>query len=250
MRARNLGWAAVAVCVGGGLVGATDAKAAFVDVTLDQRDRSSSSGPLGTIDLTQGGAALDWLKPVAADLTFAEKNGATALTLATQGATFTPGDYQDDGYTFTWSGGDSNSVSGSSFHGSNNTGAGQNVGFRVTFTAPAAGDYKVRWYAAANNTQNWRLTGTVSGGGPTDFQQAGTNVGTTSGAGGVDEFFWAADFTADTAGQVLTLDLTNSTTTNSAIAVTGVTVTAVPEPGAVAFLAGGLGMMVRRRRRA
>lgn len=222
------------------------AEAAAVDVTLQQIDRTANNGSLGTIDLTQAGAALDWLKPVGADLTFAEKNGATLLTTATQGATFTPGTYADDGYTFTWSGGDSNSVSGSTIQGSNNTGAGQNVGFRTTFTAPAPGDYTLKWYSAANNTPNWRLTGTI--GAATDFQQAGANVGTTTGNGGVDEFHWTVTFTADSAGQVLTLDLLNTTTTSSAIALTGVTV--VPEPAAAGLGAAVVGLLALRRRRA
>src|SRR5687768_17465357 len=100
---------------------AADIHAANLDITLQQLDRSSLNGVLGTIDLTQGGLALDWLKPVGNNLTFAEKDAATLLTLAPQGAAFTPGLYGDDGYAFTWSGGDSNSVSGSSFQGSNNT---------------------------------------------------------------------------------------------------------------------------------
>jgi hypothetical protein len=226
---------------------AADIHAANLDITLQQLDRSALNGALGTIDLTQGGLALDWLKPVGNNLTFAEKDAASLLTLATQGATFTPGLYGDDGYAFTWSGGDSNSVSGSSFQGSNNTGAGQNVGFRVTYAAPDAGLFTLRWYSAANNTQNWRLTGTL--GAATDFQQAGTNVGSTTGAGGVDEFFWTVTGSADFAGQVLTLDLLNSTTTNSAIAVTAVTV--VPEPSAALFLgltALGGGLLRRRSR--
>ena len=223
------------------------ASAATLDISLQQIDRSIKNGVLGTIDLTSGGLALDWLKPVGSNLTFAEKDAATLLTLAPQGASFTPGTYADDGYTFTWSGGDSNSVSGSSFQGSNNTGAGLNIGFRVTYTAPNAGPFTLTWYSAGNNTQNWRLTGTL--GAATDFQQAGTNVGTTTGDGGVDEFFWTVTGSADSAGQVLTLDLLNSTSTNSAIAITGVTV--VPEPSAALFLGLSVvgGTFIRRRSR-
>ncbi|HYE20670.1 MAG TPA: hypothetical protein VEA69_19635, partial [Tepidisphaeraceae bacterium] len=121
MRGRALGWAAAVIA--SGLVAAGGAGAATIDVSLQQLDRTSTNGSQGTFDLTQGGAALDWLKPVGANLTFAEKDATAMLTLATQGAAFTPGLYADDGYTFTWSGGDSNSVSGSSFQGSNNTGA-------------------------------------------------------------------------------------------------------------------------------
>src|SRR4051812_43636929 len=197
-----------------------EAPAAILDVTLQQLDRTTKNGVLGTVDLTQGGAAIDWLKPIGTDLTFAEKNLSSLLTLSTQGATFTPGTYADDGYTFTWSGGDAASPVGASFQGSNNTAAGLNVGFRVTYTAVDAGPFTLRWYSAANNTQNWRLSGTL--GSATDFQQAGTNVGTTTGDGGVDEFFWTVSGMADAAGQVLTLDLLNTTSTNSAIAITGV----------------------------
>ncbi|MEZ0266498.1 MAG: hypothetical protein ACAI43_17350, partial [Phycisphaerae bacterium] len=170
MRARIPGLAVAAVA--GGLLASASAGAALIDVTLQQLDRSSLNGVLGSVDLTQGGTALDWLKPVGSNLTTAQKDNTTLLTLATQGAVFTPGTYADDGYTFTWNGGAAGNVSGSSFQGSNNTGAAQNVGFRVTFTAPDAGRYFVKWFSAGNNTQNWRLTGTVSGGGPTDFQQA------------------------------------------------------------------------------
>ena len=235
--------ASVATC----MVVVMNANAASLDITLQQLDRSATNGVLGTVDLTQGGLALDWLKPVGNNLTLAEKDAASLLTLATQGATFTPGTYLDDGYTFTWSGGDSGSVSGSSFQGSNNGSAGQNVGFRVTYTAVDANPFTLRWYSAANNTQNWRLTGTL--GAATDFQQAGANVGTTTGPGGVDEFFWTVTGSADFAGQVLTLDLLNTTTTNSAIAITGVTV--VPEPSAALFLgltALGSGLIRRRSR--
>jgi hypothetical protein len=231
-----------------GLFFFTDASAATLDISLQQLDRSLKNGVLGTIDLTMGGLALDWLKPVASDLTSAEKDAASLLTLAPQGASFTPGNYADDGYTFAWSGGDSSDVSGSSFQGSNNTGASQNVGFRVTYTAVDAGPFTLIWYSAANNTQNWRLTGSL--GAATDFQQAGTNVGATGGDGSVDEFFWTVTGNADAAGQVLTLDLLNSTTTNSAIAVTGVTV--VPEPSAALFLgitALGGGFIRHRRAR-
>ncbi len=225
-------YACCAALAGASLV-SPKVSAASVDVTLQQLDRSASSGVLGTIDLTLGGTALDWLKPIGADLSFAEKNGATLLTLATQGATFTPGTFTDDGYTYQWNGGDSNSPNGSVFSGSNNTSAGQNVGFRVTFTAPSAGDFILRWYSAANNTQNLRLTGTI--GAASDFQQGATNVGTTTGAGGVDEFFWTVYATADAPGQVLTLDLLNSTATTGAIALTGVNVAAVPEPSTAAL---------------
>jgi hypothetical protein len=227
----------VIVVVGLLASGAALAQAAFVDVTLQQVDRSASNGGLGPIDLTLGGTALDWLKPVGSNLTFAEKDLASLLTLTTQGAVFTPNTYADDGYLMTWTGGDSASPSGSSFQGSNNTSAGLNVGFRTTFTAPGPGDYLLRWYAAGNNTQNWRLTGTI--GAATDFQQAGTNVGTTSGSGAVDEFIWSVNFTADTAGQILTLDLLNSTSTNGAIAITGVTVAAIPEPSTLAVWGAG-----------
>lgn len=220
---------------------------ASVGITLQQLDRVINNGSLGTIDLTQGGLAVDWLKPVGGDLTFAEKASATMLTLATQGATFTPGTYSDDGYTFTWSGGDANSVSDSTIQGSNRSPAAQNVGFRVTFTAPDAGEYILKWYSAANNTPNWRLTGTIDT--ATDFEQAGANVGTTSSHGGVDEFFWTVNVTADSPGQVLTLDLLNTTTTSSAIAVTGVTVTAVPEPSSLAAAVVAALAALRRRSR-
>jgi hypothetical protein len=204
---------------------------ALVDVSLQQFDRTSGSGAMGTIDLTQGGTALDWLKPVSTNLTAAQKASTSLLTLATQGAVFTPGNYADDGYTMSWSGGEAGNESGSSFAGSNNTGANIGVGFRVTFTAPAAGDYVLKWYSAGNNMPNWRLTGSI--GAANDFQQAGANVGSGTGLGGVDEFHWTVLFTADNPGQVLTLDLVNTTNTNSAIAITGVTVAAVavPEPG-------------------
>ena len=225
---------------------AADANAAILDVTLQQLDRSALNGALGTIDLTEGGLALDWLKPVGANLTSAQKDAANLLTLATVGG-FTPGLYADDGYNFTWSGGDASNASGTTFQGSNRTTAGQGVGFRVTYTAVDTAPFTLRWYSAGNNTPNWRLTGTL--GAATDFQQAGANVGTTSGNGAVDEFFWTVTGSADFAGQVLTLDLLNSTTTNSAVAITGVTV--VPEPCAALFL--GLtalgGGFIRRRSR-
>ena len=229
------------------LLSACDAGAASVIISLQQIDRSIASGGVGSVDLTAGGTALDWLKPVGSNLTFAEKDAASLLTLAAQGTANTPGTYGDDGYSFSWSGGDSNSVSGSSFQGSNLSNVGQNIGFRATFTAPAAGDYLVRFYSAANNTANWRLTGTIDS--STDFKQAGANVGTTSGAGGVDEFFWTAQVTADSAGQVLTLDLLNSTTTSSTIAITGLNVSAVPEPSRMLLLTVALLVSCFKRRR-
>jgi hypothetical protein len=226
----------------------SDARGATLDITLQQIDRSSNNGSLGTIDLTQGGTALDWLKPIGNNLTFYQKAATSILTLAPQGATFNSGTYSDDSFTFTWSGGELPNASGSSFQGSNNTGAGMNVGYRVTYTAFDTQPFTLQWYSAANNVTNWRLTGLL--GTATDFQQAGPNVGTTSGPGAVDDIFWTVTGVADFAGQVLTLDLVNTTSTNSAIAITGVTV--VPEPSSALFLglaAAGTGFLRRRSRK-
>ena len=115
------------------LVGCSSASAATVSISLQQLDRTLNNGGLGVQDLTLGGTALDWLKPVGTDLTFAEKDATSLLTLATQGAVFTPGTYADDGFTFTWSGGDAPNTSGSEIRGSNRTTAVLDVGFRVTF---------------------------------------------------------------------------------------------------------------------
>ncbi len=223
------------------------ASAATISISLEQIDRSALNGALGTFDLTQGGLALDWLKPVGGNLTFAEKDGVDLLTLTAQGTTNTPGTYADDGFRFTWEGGDANSLSGSSFQGSNFSGLGQNIGFRVTYTAPAAGDFTLTWYGAANNTDRWGLTASL--GDATDFLGAGTNVGTTSGNGAVDELIWTVTGTADTPGQVLTLDFVKtSATSGGAIAITGVTV--VPEPSTAAILlVGTVGYALQRRRR-
>ncbi|RYD73718.1 MAG: PEP-CTERM sorting domain-containing protein [Verrucomicrobiaceae bacterium] len=223
------------------------ASAASVSISLEQIDRTLIKGELGSFDLTQGGLALDWLKPVGSDLTFAEKDGAALLTLTAQETTDVPGGYNDDGFSFTWSGGDSPNTSGSEYLGSNFNGKGQNVGFRVTYTAFEAGPFTLTWYGAANNTDRWGLTATL--GTATDFQAVGANVGTTTGNGTVDELIWTVTGVADAAGQVLTVDFVKtSATANGAIAITGVTV--VPEPSTAALLlAGTVGYALKRRRR-
>lgn len=167
------------------------ASAATMSLNLQQTDRNNLTGTLGAVDLTQtqGVASLDWVKPVAANLAFAEKNNATALSLSTLGTAFTVGDYTNDGFTFSWSGGSaasSGGASGTSFHGSNVGSAVVGQGFRAQFTAPAAGNYTLVYYTAANGLTagNFTLAGHIDG--------SGTNLATASsganiGADGVDE---------------------------------------------------------------
>jgi hypothetical protein len=222
---------------------ATDARSAAISIALTQLPRTANNGALGTIDLTAGGTALDWLKPVNADLSFAEKDLANLLSFSQVGAG-TLALYGDDGYNFSYSGGDSNSLSGSLFTGSRVSPTTAGSGFRLTLTVPVAGDFTVNFYSAANQPLRFTLTGTV--GAATDSE---TPPSAQTG-NGVDELFWTVTGTTDTAGQVVTLDLVSNLSGNvGALAITGANVTSVPEPGAAALLAGAFGSLAGLRRR-
>jgi|GEM_PF-4104318 len=224
--------------------------AASLSISLQQVDRNNptiAQGTLGTFDLTAGGLALDWLKPVGSNLSLAEKDLANALNFSTLGTTFTPSTYANDGYTFSWSGGDSGSISGTSFQGSNESSTTVGRGFRLNFVAPAPGDYTVTYYSAANgDLTKYRLTGFLDTT-QLDAKSASANLGSDS----VDELIWTVQINADAANQNFNLDLTRQTgATSSAIAITGANVVAAPEPtGAALLLLGAVTLGKKRRQR-
>ncbi len=236
------------------LVSATvsTASAAIVTISLQQVERGktgTNTGQLGAIDLTDGGLALDWLKCSDTLLTFAQKDQATLLTFSPLG-TPSNGKYSDDGYSYTWSGGAAPNASGSNVLGLNDNSSIAGRGYRLNFVAPAAGDYVVKYYSAANqqtgNLGIYQLAGFIDGA-PDDVVHPGTNIGADS----VDELVWTIQITADTAGQSFNMDFTRSSAAAGALAVTAATVSAVtvPEPMSAGLLLLGAVVVGGKRRR-
>lgn len=223
------------------------ANSATISLSLNQFSRTTTNGGMGTVDLTLGGDALDWIKTSTTALTFAEKDATSLLTLTrvgSSGGALTS--FADDGFDYTWSGGTSSSPAGTSHAGTrivNPTAAGN--GFQVTYTAPAAGFFTINLYTAATAPQKWTLSGTIG----STSQSLTPDV--RSGTQLVDELFWTISGVADNAGQVLTLNLLSNTgTSTGSLAILGVT--AVPEPSTTGlFIAGtliGLIVMCRGRK--
>lgn len=242
-------WMAVAAGLVCGL-GVT-AHGATMSFTLVQADRTAVNGAMGTIDLTEGGKAADWIKPSGTSLYYAQKASTSALTLVTT-TTATLAAYGNDGYLMTWSGGEASGggVSGSSYAGARYTPASGH-GYRMTFTVPKDGDYELTWYTAAvvpATANATTLSGNIAGTAATSVSTF-ANVGLTTGDGVVDELTWRVSIAGAKTGEVATLNLVNNVN-GVILAVDGVSVTAVPEPtsaGVIGLGVGALGLARRRR---
>ncbi len=225
------------------------AEGAAVTLSLQQLDRNNvAAGTLGVFDLTQGGDALDWIKVNGTPAGIPEKDATTILTYSTLGSV-TGASYTNDGYTFTWNGGTATNPSGSNFTGVNDSSSTIGRGFRISFAAPAAGDYTLTLYGAANGLTTSGVYSLAAKQGASTLQSLAT--GTNLGSDSVDELVWTAHITADSTGQSFDFDYTRALAINGAIAFTGVTVVAAPEPASasiIALAALSIGCLKRRKR--
>ncbi|WP_162029719.1 MULTISPECIES: PEP-CTERM sorting domain-containing protein [unclassified Lentimonas] len=207
-----------------------------------------------TVDLTTIGTT-DWMKLGDGDDTTGsfvvfEKASADFIGTVTGG----PNDFVQDDFNgfpsaMSWTDGTALNTVGSSVTGSmeaKGPSTDETLPASLTFdiTGLDAGDYQLNVYANGYRS-NWTFGASLDGGGASDtVTQAGTGS-------------FSATFTTDftvAAGQTLTVLFSQNSDglgTADNIAIGGITLAAIPEPGTYALLAGSLALcsvMVRRRR--
>lgn len=225
------------------------AHAAVLSGSIGLQDRTATSGGMGSVNLTNLGT-IDWAKWGSASFTANQEKATgsvinTTLSRIPSGSGYTLGTYGDDGFSYTWTDG-TPTASGSSFTGVNSTNlAAAGDGFRLQATLPTVGTYTLRLFAAASTTTNFRIDAAL--GTATDTDAAVPNTGSN----GVDEILYTLTATSDAPNQLLTIDYVRNTgATSGVLALTAVTVAPEPASASLALLAGGAGLLARRRRRA